>query len=184
MTAWYNEYVSARKEKTSKESIASTPEAAAPARFALIAGLLARAEFLKRFNMRKAAFIALGIVGIGGVVFSISLYNQLAAIKNDPQKFVREEVRRVLAGVLELVSYPEDPGISVATLTDLETFNDPFFAQGNIGDKIVLFPNKGRVVLYDPDAHRIVDIAPYTNLAPNNSTPNAQSTPVLDDSEE
>ena len=56
---------------------------------------------------------------------------------------------------------PEDEEPSVATVADPEQLaGQPFFSKAKKGDKVLIYTNAQKAILYDPVAKKIIDIAP------------------------
>ena len=85
-----------------------------------------------------------------------------------------DESKKIIEMVGKLIQLPEDEQPSVATVTDPEKLKDqPFFARAKIGDKVLIFNNAKRAILYDPIANKIIDVSPI-NI--NVSSPSANLT--------
>ena len=71
------------------------------------------------------------------------------------------EVEQLLAAVHKLIVLPEGERPTVATVTNLEKLKDqPFFAQAKLGDKVLIYTNAKKAILYDPIANKIIEVAP------------------------
>ena len=93
--------------------------------------------------------------------FSVYFWNEARALKANPQKAVQEETRKLLANVSALIVLPEDENPTIATVTDPERLREqPFFAKAQIGDKVLIYTNARKAVLYNPENNRIVEVAP------------------------
>ena len=120
-----------------------------------------------------AAVIILIILGIGGYFF---YKNQTPQINpNDPQA-AQQEVRKLVEEVSKLIDLPigEDP--TVATVTDVEKLKgQAFFQKAKNGHKVLIYSNAKKAILYDPQAKRIIDIAPINIGSPSaqEATPSA-----------
>jgi hypothetical protein len=56
---------------------------------------------------------------------------------------------------------PKDENPSVATVTDPEKLrNQNFFSDAKKGDKVLIYSTAKKAILYDPNADKIVTIAP------------------------
>lgn len=113
-------------------------------------------------KMRKIlpALILL-VVAVVAIGLAVYFYNQASQLKNDPQKLAADEVQRVVERVGELIVLPEGEQPTVATVTDPERLKDqPFFAKAKVGDRVLIYTNARKAILYDPVAHKIVEVAP------------------------
>ncbi|OGN17447.1 MAG: hypothetical protein A3F48_04405 [Candidatus Yanofskybacteria bacterium RIFCSPHIGHO2_12_FULL_41_9] len=56
---------------------------------------------------------------------------------------------------------PTDEQPTVATVTDLEALKgQPFFLNAKIGYKVLIYTKAKKAILYDPQARKIVEVAP------------------------
>jgi hypothetical protein len=86
---------------------------------------------------------------------------------DNPQEAARREVTELVALVSELMVLPEGEDPVVATVADLGPLKDqPFFAKARVGDKVLIFNNARKAILYNPEEHRIVEVAPLNPDAP------------------
>lgn len=131
---------------------------------------------------RKAITIIFVLVTAAGVGTSIYFYNQyhrtnqlLEKIRTDPataQQVADEEIKSLLAKVGQLIVLPTDEQPGVSTVTDIDKLKDQdFFKNGKNGDRLIVYTQAKKAILYDPTANRIVEVAPVQ------PEPNAQETP-------
>ena len=82
-------------------------------------------------------------------------------LKNNPQKIAQEEIIDIVKKVGELIMLPEGETPTVATVTDPEQLRDQsFFAKTKVGDKVLIYTNARKAILYRPDQHKIIEVAP------------------------
>lgn len=113
-------------------------------------------------------FIILALTGLSAGGYFFYQYQktqaELQTIKTDPttvQKAAQEEVKRLIAEVGKLIELPTGEEPTVATITDLEKLKDqPFFQKAKNGDKVLIYTNAKKAILYDPLSKKILDIAP------------------------
>ena len=101
------------------------------------------------------AIAIVALVAVGGY-----LYWQLQLTK-DPAKVAEREVKALVMEVSKLIVLPEDETPTIATVTDVEALKDqPFFAKASVGDKVLIFTNAKKAILYNPTAKKIIEVAP------------------------
>lgn len=105
--------------------------------------------------------IVLIVLILGSSATAYYFYQKYADIKQDPQKVNQEEVQALVLRVSELIVLPEGEIPTVATVSDPEKLqNQPFFANAKKGDKVLIYTNARKAILYDPESHKIVEVAP------------------------
>ena len=132
-------------------------------------------------NMKKfgpAILLALIVVaGVSGVA-AFSFYQQLQEIKANPQSVVQEEADALIARVAKLIVLPEGEAPTIATVQDPEVLKEqPFFANAKRGDKVLIYTNAKKAILYDPVNNRIVEVAPVNIGTPQ--APSQEEAPAL-----
>ena len=103
--------------------------------------------------------LLLVVVSAGSATY---FYMQLQDLKANPQAVQGEEqVAELLAEVGELIVLPENEQPTVATVSDVERLRDqPFFANAKNGDRVLIYTDARKAILYDPVAKKIVEVAP------------------------
>lgn len=117
---------------------------------------------LKSKNRWQKIFIAILVIVIlivlGAVVY---FYNQNRELKKNPQKTAAKETEQIIDLVGKLIVLPEGEEPTVATVADLEKLKDqPFFAKAKVGDRLLIYTNASKAILYDPVQNKIVEVAP------------------------
>lgn len=120
--------------------------------------------------------IALVIAGFG--VFGYFQYtkvtSELSALRmstTNTQAAVAE-VTQLTEEVGKLMLLPQE-NPTVATVTDTEKLrNQPFFTNAQNGDKVLIYNNAKKAILYRPSAKKIIDVAPI-----NIGNKDAEATP-------
>lgn len=107
----------------------------------------------------------LNLVLIAFVITSGSLafyfFEQYQSIKADPQKEAQKEVRDLVATVSKLMVLPTGEEPTVATVADPAKLKDQaFFANAKKGDKVLIFANSKKAILYSPETNKIIEVAP------------------------
>jgi hypothetical protein len=91
----------------------------------------------------------------------------MSSLKKDSPAVAEEDVQKLVEEVGELIVLPTDEMPTVATVAEPEKLKDQaFFANAKAGDRVLLYTNAKKAILYDPEAHKIVEVAPI-NLGPD-----------------
>ena len=119
-------------------------------------------KFLKKFRVqdfltssRRKVLVLLLILGLAGSAIYLLKQNR------NPEQVAEAEIQALLVEVGKLIVLPEGEQPIVATVSDLERLSgQPFFEEAKKGDRVLIYMNAKKAILYDPVAKRIVAIAP------------------------
>ena len=120
--------------------------------------------------MSKKLFIALGFVLILVLVVAppYYFYNQYQKARQQLQNSspsANVEKEKLLAQLSNLIVLPEGEEPTIATISDKEKLKgQPFFAKAKNGDKLIIYTQARKAILYDPVANKVVDMVTL-NLA-------------------
>ena len=109
--------------------------------------------------------LVLGILAGAGAGAAAHYYRgEVEKLKNiDPQQAAQAETAALLAKVGELILLPVDEQPTIATVADPEKLKDqPFFINAHQGDRVLIYTNARKAILYDPVAHKIIEVAPVS----------------------
>ena len=68
------------------------------------------------------------------------------------------DVKTLIQNVGKLIQLPTDEDPSVATIADISKLKDqPFFAYGENGDKVLIYANKKKAIIYRPSINKIIE---------------------------
>ncbi|MBI2003531.1 MAG: hypothetical protein HYS78_00925 [Parcubacteria group bacterium] len=113
-------------------------------------------EKMKRLMPYVLTFLVLVAAG-----FSVYFWNEARALKANPQRATQEETLKLIGAISKLIVLPEGENPTVATVTDPEALSSqPFFANAQAGDKVLIFTNSRKAILYSPTQNKIVEVAP------------------------
>ncbi len=134
-------------------------------------------------NQSKIIIIILGgllVLALGGLGY---LYYHYVAGGDKPVKTEEELIKEAVGSRILLPE--ENP--SIATVTDKTKLADqPFFKKAENGDKILIFTNSGRAILYRPKIKKVIDtttisLTPEVDSAnPNGTTATSSEETVAD----
>lgn len=88
-------------------------------------------------------------------------YQKSQALLKNPTEAAKEEVRALVAKVGQLLELPQGEEPTVATVSDKEKLKDQaFFAKSENGDKVLIYTNAKKAILYRPSVNKVIDVAP------------------------
>lgn len=97
------------------------------------------------------------------------------SVANNPQA----EVKKLVSEVGKLVDLPKGEDPTVATVTDISKLQgQAFFARAKNGDKVLIYSNAKKAILYDPQAKKVIDIAPINVGSPSAQVATPSATPI------
>ena len=119
------------------------------------------------------AMVAVVILVLGGGGY---LYYRQTQANNNPQSVVEQEVKKIVSEVGKLIDLPTGEDPTLATVTDITKLKDqPFFTKAKNGDKVLIYTNAKKAILYDPILKKVLDVAPI-NIGTSSATPAQQAT--------
>lgn len=129
---------------------------------------------MQRLSPALGALLVLLVVSAGSAVY---FYQQLSSLKENPQAIAQKEAEALVSKVGKLIVLPEGENPTIATVNDPEVLkNQPFFTNAKKGDKVLIYTNARKAILYSPENNKIVEVAPINIGAGAQTTP-APSTP-------
>lgn len=109
----------------------------------------------------KTLLIGAAIVTILAIASAGYFYSEVKKLKQDPQLTAQEEATELVWKVSKLLLLPEGETPTVATVADPEALKDQaFFAKAQKGDKVLIYPQAKKAVLYSVSMNKVIDVAP------------------------
>jgi hypothetical protein len=135
----------------------------------------------RRIN-KNAIIFFLAILCLGNLFSTIYYYNKYTETKKfigDPAAFSQNEAKILKEKVGKLIDLPTDEEPTIVTVTDIEKVkSQPFFAKASNGDKVLIYQNNKKAILYNPTRNQVLEVGPL--LTPNTtSTPGASLSATL-----
>ena len=89
------------------------------------------------------------------------------------------EAKSLTKKVGKLMVLPDDETPTIATVSDPEALRDQaFFIGAKVGDKVLIYSNSKKAILFDPKQNKIINIAP---LNAGGTAPQESNTSVTQD---
>lgn len=132
---------------------------------------------LKVKSKKRLFFWLLVLVLVAGAAYFVYDYRQVKEERDklsDPQAAAQEATQKLLNEVGAIVAIPEGETPTVATVSDASKLqSQAFFAKSENGDKVLIFTQAKRAILYRPSTGKVIEVAPI-NLG-NNETPKSNN---------
>lgn len=138
-------------------------------------------KVLFRLILNPLFLIVLLAIALAAGGYSYSLYfrtqKELKELRDNPRVIALEEAEEIIKRVSSLVDLPQDEIPTVATITDVEKLKDrAFFAKAENGDKVLIYNQRKRAILYRPDTNKVIEVAPV-NIGDTNAEQQADQVP-------
>ena len=122
------------------------------------------------------------LVAVVSTALAAYFYQQANALKQNPQSQAQKEAQELVSRVSQLIVLPEGEVPTIATVQDPEVLKEqPFFARAKKGDKVLIYTNARKAILYDPDNNKIVEVAPVNIGNPQAVPAEEVSSPVSEE---
>lgn len=109
-------------------------------------------------------------------VYYFRQYQKAQLRLTNPAEAAKQEAADTVAAVGKLMLLPTDETPTVMQITDVAKLKDqPFFANAQNGDKVLIYTKAKKAILYRSDSNMIIDVAPV-NIG-STATPSAQISP-------
>lgn len=111
-------------------------------------------------GINKLALILIGVTALA-LAAAVFFYAENMKLKENPQIASQKETQELVAKVSKLAVLPAGETPTVATVSDPAALKDQaFFAQAQKGDKVLIYTNSKKAILYSVTLNRILDVAP------------------------
>ncbi|MEK7594957.1 MAG: hypothetical protein AAB436_04950 [Patescibacteria group bacterium] len=123
-------------------------------------------------NLFKSKAFVVVIVVLIAALPAFYFYNKSRVAEqrlNDPNTANQQVINAVVKKVSHLMLLPTDEQPTLATISDAsKTKGQPFFTNAKNGDKLLVFTNARKAILYRPSTNLIIEVAPL-NVSPSSS---------------
>lgn len=121
--------------------------------------------------IQKNVTAVLLVIALAGAGSGYYFYHQYQVLKANPQAVTDKENTALVAKLGQLILLPTNEQPTIATVADPSKLTDqPFFANAKAGDRVFIYTNAKKAILYDEVANKIVEVAPINIGSTNTST--------------
>ena len=114
--------------------------------------------------MSRILSVILVLITIASLSVAGYFYTQVQKLSEGAPAATADELAEIIEKVGRLVVLPTKEQPTLATVSDPEQLKDqPFFAKAKKGDKVLVYSVAKKVILYDPVADKIVEVAPINS---------------------
>lgn len=97
-------------------------------------------------------------------------YQKAQKILNDPNRFKNTQIKELIETLNKFIELPKDEEPTVATVSNKEQLkSQSFFKNAENGDKILIYTDAKKAILYRPSTKKIIEIAPINLGSPSGS---------------
>lgn len=130
----------------------------------------------KTMKFFKFLKVLMPVITILAIALAGFMYYQVVQLKANPQNIAAKETKEITAKAGKLVVLPADETPTIATVSDPEALKDQaFFANAQKGDKVLIYTNAKKAILYSVSMDKIIDVAPL-NIGTSTAKPQAPVT--------
>ena len=123
----------------------------------------------KKILISLIAILVIGAAATPAYYF-YNQYQKSQELLKNPTEAAKEEVRALVARVGQLLELPQGEEPTVATVSDKNKLKDQaFFAKSENGDKVLIYTNAKKAILYRPSINKVIDVAPVNIGSPSQS---------------
>src|SRR3989338_1090491 len=118
-----------------------------------------------RQGRRLVTTLSVALIVVSGLAGYFWYQNKnntkLGQFDSETQAGAQTEAEKLVIEIGRLLVLPTDEQPTLATVTDLEALKgQPFFLNAKIGYKVLIYTKAKKAILYDPQARKIVEVAP------------------------
>lgn len=115
----------------------------------------------KEILKQRLKRVVLPLVAVVAIVLAGYFYTQVRALKQNPQAVAQKELTEFVDKVSKLIVLPTNETPTLATVSDPEALKDQaFFASALKGDKVLIYAQAKKAILYSVTLNKILDVAP------------------------
>lgn len=97
------------------------------------------------------------LIGMSGSLYYFYSKSKEVTIQKNP----KSDLEKTISQVGRLMVLPTDETPTMATVSDPEKLKDqPFFVNAKTGDKVLIYSNARKAILYSPTQDKIIEVAP------------------------
>jgi len=114
---------------------------------------------------RKPIWIVLfAVVLLASIGVGVYYFVQYRRVVQNPDLVSKQELTSILEKVNKLMDLPQDETPTLATVLNKDNLKDQdFFKKAENGDKVLVYTNNKKAILYRPNTNKIIEVMPVYN---------------------
>src|SRR3989338_3696432 len=131
----------------------------------MVTAKLSKFKLLKTTATERPVLVWLVAMVLG---LSIFYWYGVQSVDKDRERAAQEEIIKLLTEISKIIVLPSIEIPVIATVNDpVKLSNQPFFTKAKAGDKVFIYPNNKKAILYSPENKKIIEVAPLITETQN-----------------
>ena len=107
----------------------------------------------------KSVIIAVFLILVGLTTYFYFQYRKANTLLHNPTLAAKEEADAILPKVAKLMDLPTGENPTIGTVVNISKLKgQPFFTKAKNGDKIIIYTDARKAILYRPSENKIIDV--------------------------
>lgn len=131
---------------------------------------------LKSKNIFLPIAIIIVVIALVTAIFFYNKYQQAQKMLTNPSEVTKNQVQELIDRVGKLIELPTGEAPTIATVSDkTKLANQPFFVKAENGDKVLIYSQEKKAILYRPSSNKIIEVSPINLGAFQQPQPTAKT---------
>jgi hypothetical protein len=102
------------------------------------------------------------ILSFGSAYYQFRQYEQ---VKSNPANYIKEDEKKIINSISQYMVLPSDETPSISIVTESTKLKDNiFFKNAQNGDKVIVYTQAQKGILYRPSSNKIINFVSFINL--------------------
>jgi len=116
---------------------------------------------MKMKTIKTIVIIVLAVIAAGAGYGAYFFYAKYKDLKDNPNQIAQEESKMLVEKVGKVFELPTGEDPTIATVQDKEKLKEQnFFVNSENGDKVLVYINAKKAILYRPSTEKVIEVAP------------------------
>lgn len=115
---------------------------------------------VKLFMILLIGFLIVASMGVAAYYYN--QYQKTQVLLKDPGKATQEENKALVAKLSQMMELPAEAPTVATVIDKTKLTSQPFFARAENQDKVLIYTQSRKAILYRPSTNKIIEVAPIT----------------------